>query len=807
MKKARIFLFLFTLINLVLFNSSCKREEFNWNNGSETIQTTGSISLPSNIDQSGWTIKSGLNTGSISNSNFKIKLNENAVQLLIVLNSSDQPVLLSVEAVNSQTSGKTISSETTAEALVFLNPFFCTSDLTEADELKQRIKSLSSFNYLVSTLNSEIQKGSFSITETNNNLISALDSVFKDLTSHFGVKKSLNLQNTEFTPTPDMEVNGLTIEDLQETTSEISFRIANRAKRWISVYVDKSTDGLTFIRSAAPVDLIPSPGISVLDLIIHGELIVPEYSSNIQNSTLGYQSFAVRCYGLGVLNDNSNEEFKRAILPAAASAVFDIGVPVFEVITGMNLHAELRGRPANHPFYKLVEKAIDEILKDAVLQGRFYTWYREGDVVKIAVETAKSIFSTCINNPSLFAQMLTQIVKQEVERSVVNYFFLPFRVINATITAANLGYAIGSVLSTEAVTDFRLNNSSSTLPVSVNGIIKSYSTSLPIYGASITSYDINGNIQYGTKSDANGSFTLKSDIGYLRIRIVAVGYKPTNQILQIPQDVVNQNPANFFAPTTWLSSYSSISGRITGIVNDATNLNQVSGVTIELRTGAYNLSGDIVQQVISSPDGSFSFTDIPSGTYTAFFSRQGYISDYLVISVLGGETSTGYIMNLSPDIATTNGYRIILTWGLDPRDLDSHLFTPAIDGLNYHVYWADKGDLINPPYANLDVDDRYSYGPETITIDKTVQGEYFYSVHHYEGVGSLTTTSNATISLYGVNGFIRSWTVPSIGEGVWWNVFSINGSTGAITNINQISDSAPGIFKGMAEEDLKKNKK
>jgi len=799
--------FLAIAVTAGLMLVSCKREAFEFNSGPGDIQTTGTVSVPSNVDQTGWKIQSGLNNGSVSKGSFKIRLNENAVQLLSVLDENDLPILMSVNVTKSQTANNVISPASTAEALVFLNPFFCTSDLTEASELKQKITALSSFSYLVSTITSQLQNKSFTISETNLNLISALDSVYKDLTSQFRNSKLSTIKSTsDFNPSPDFEVNGLKIVEVQKSASDLSFKIANRAKRWISVYVDKSADGRNFVRSSTPVDLIPSPSISIWDLVFHGQLIVPENSNVIQNNISGYQTFAVKCYGLGVLSKISDEEFSRAILPACASGVFDIAVPVFEVVTGFPFSAELRGRPASHPFYKLVDKAVVDILTDNILQGRYISWYREGDVVKIVVETSKSIFNTCISNPSLIAQILTNMIGHEVARSLVNNIFYPIRLINATVTAANLGYTLGSVISTEALTDFKFDNTTIILPVNVKGVVKSFSNSGLVAGASVTSYDENDVLQQGVISDASGNYLIKSKTGYLKIRIVANGYKPTTQILQIPVDVVNQTPPNYFAPTTWLSDYSGETGNIGGFVKDATNLSPVSGVKIELRPGTNDISREVVQQVTSGTNGSFSFTAIPSGTYTAFFSKTGYISDYLVLSVLGAQTTSGFNMNLSPDIHTSSGYRIVLTWDQNPVDLDSHLFTPSINGTTYHIYFSRRGDLINPPFANLDVDDVSSYGPETVTIAKTVPGDYFYSVYHYAGSGSLTSTSGATINLYGVNGFIRSWSVPTTGDGRWWNVFSINGTTGNITNINQISSSAPAGYKGMAENDIKDKK-
>ncbi|MCW8631650.1 hypothetical protein OQH38_16240, partial [Acinetobacter baumannii] len=68
----------------------------------------------------------------------------------------------------------------------------------------------------------------------------------------------------------------------------------------------------------------------------------------------------------------------------------------------------------------------------------------------------------------------------------------------------------------------------------------------------------------------------------------------------------------------------------------------------------------------------------------------------------------GLTYALSPVQTKLGSMRIVLTWGEKPLDLDSHL-----NYSNQHIYWSNK----EGHQANLDVDDRDSYGPETITID------------------------------------------------------------------------------------------
>ena len=68
-----------------------------------------------------------------------------------------------------------------------------------------------------------------------------------------------------------------------------------------------------------------------------------------------------------------------------------------------------------------------------------------------------------------------------------------------------------------------------------------------------------------------------------------------------------------------------------------------------------------------------------------------------------------------------------LSWGEEPEDIDSHMIAP--DGS--HISFEDQGALLQHPFVNLDVDDTQSYGPEIVTLNKLMVGEYHYFVHNY----------------------------------------------------------------------------
>lgn len=178
--------------------------------------------------------------------------------------------------------------------------------------------------------------------------------------------------------------------------------------------------------------------------------------------------------------------------------------------------------------------------------------------------------------------------------------------------------------------------------------------------------------------------------------------------------------------------------------------------------------------------GNYRFSNIRAQRYTMVTTFQGYISNTDTVSM---SSSTSYNVSLSSTMRTGE-MRIVLTWLIDPRDLDSHLWTPT----GHHIYFGNKMNCSITPFACLDHDDTSSYGPETVTISKWTAGTYYYSVYHFSGAGSITTTSGAKVEVYFNNRLIREFYAPTSGSGRWWNLMSIDGTTKTITVINTISN-------------------
>ena len=233
-------------------------------------------------------------------------------------------------------------------------------------------------------------------------------------------------------------------------------------------------------------------------------------------------------------------------------------------------------------------------------------------------------------------------------------------------------------------------------------------------------------------------------------------------------------------------------GTIDGRVIDAsTDDDYIPEVLLQLREGINQIAGSALYEVTSDasdpgPDlNTYEFTDVPPGTYTLLAIKDGFSDVYLTVISIGGETKT-YGIGMSRTL-TAGSIRIVLSWGENPRDIDSHLHTPEIEGSTYEVYYASRGSLDAPPYAQLDRDDVTSYGPETVTITELYSGTYRYAVEYYAGSGTLGS-SGAVVQVYDDNGLYATYNVPpSAGNdppqmGDEWTVFYINGDTGEITS-------------------------
>lgn len=137
-------------------------------------------------------------------------------------------------------------------------------------------------------------------------------------------------------------------------------------------------------------------------------------------------------------------------------------------------------------------------------------------------------------------------------------------------------------------------------------------------------------------------------------------------------------------------------------------------------------------------------------------------------------------------------YRVVLTWDENPSDLDAHLEAKKQENTVFHVYWGKtayyEGDEL---IAQLDLDDRTGYGPETVTVTVSVDMEtkYKYYVNDYSNRNSPNSKelsfSGAKVEVYRGDMLLKTYSVPADVRGTTWNVFEI--FNGEVIDTNQVN--------------------
>lgn len=218
--------------------------------------------------------------------------------------------------------------------------------------------------------------------------------------------------------------------------------------------------------------------------------------------------------------------------------------------------------------------------------------------------------------------------------------------------------------------------------------------------------------------------------------------------------------------------------------------------------------GDAEREDRTDSTGVFTIDGIATGSYRVTISAEGFI-DQVIEDYEVGEGANEFPENLSviAEAPPAGAYRIVLSWGDRPSDLDSHLTGPDGQGDRFHVYYSDQtfGEI-----ANLDHDDTSSFGPETVTLTPTNDGTYRYSVHNYseqdstgsQGIaGEIEESIPALVQVYTEEGLFREYTAPDATPGDTWRVFEleVSGNDVDITDVNEYFDASSssdtGVFR------------
>lgn len=304
---------------------------------------------------------------------------------------------------------------------------------------------------------------------------------------------------------------------------------------------------------------------------------------------------------------------------------------------------------------------------------------------------------------------------------------------------------------------------------------------------------------YEVTTDGNGNYVIAGlPAGRYDVAVRAPGY----MTLTMTNFAVSSGSGSFTMPTfNLLSANCSGQNDVAGIARDAVTGQPLANVAVNIRENWNNKEGNPIISVTTDADGHYSVA-LERGYYTIEFAREGYASVF--VNVFSSNASRFFDGTLNPTATAVDDtqFRVVLTWGETPEDLDSHLVGPTVAGDSadyFHVYFAHKiyyglADEIN---ASLDVDDTSSYGPETVTVFNVQSDKpYYYSVHDFTNGHNPDSTemsfSGANIKVYQGATLIKEYNVPSNQAGNVWNVFYVKNNQ--IYDQNVISSDYDAMF-------------
>lgn len=297
-------------------------------------------------------------------------------------------------------------------------------------------------------------------------------------------------------------------------------------------------------------------------------------------------------------------------------------------------------------------------------------------------------------------------------------------------------------------------------------ICKASDRTSPVGGANIYVYkdDV---LCKAISADSSGNYSMMLPEGDYRIEIMASGY-----ITFTSYATVSVNENTYMETFLLIEGSEGETGIASGNIYNALTGSGIEEVTLTIRKGWNNAEiGDVVATTTTESNGAYSVA-LPLGNYTMYATKDGYISTTVNIIVQEGTTSAQN-GTMTP-IISGDSFRIVLTWGENPRDLDSHVEGTLSSGTSFHVYYGHEsqydGDV---EVCNLDVDDTTSYGPETITLNTVSDNPYYYYIYRFAGSGTVAS-SGAQIKVYQGENLVATFNVPTDqGTGDYWNVFAI----------------------------------
>lgn len=176
-----------------------------------------------------------------------------------------------------------------------------------------------------------------------------------------------------------------------------------------------------------------------------------------------------------------------------------------------------------------------------------------------------------------------------------------------------------------------------------------------------------------TYTDSRGKFYIEgSNANSYDLQISATSYMTYKNRINIVA-----NNTTYVEPLMMIErANGSATGNIYGNIIDSVTGRQLSDVLINVHKDWNNTDGEILNSYHAETN--LYTLDLAAGNYTLEFVKDGYFTTNINVYVLGNVSVYKQVDMAPMFVSDIEGFRVVLTWGATPSDLDSHLTGPTV---------------------------------------------------------------------------------------------------------------------------------
>ena len=405
-----------------------------------------------------------------------------SAQLLTASTKNGTPVLFAISPGGSAPIA--LSAASTAAALAFLNPALVTSASDSAATILAAIRSSTAYQALESLVAARLAASpTATFLAQDSALAQALGAVVDDVVRRVGSPRQLargaSIRPLTLVPTGTSPIGGVSIAVGATAPSGAPvLQLTNSAARWAVAVMSYSNDGMTYTSSDAnngsaflPTHLLAPYGLSLLHGLSGG---------STQLTATGSAPYAaIKIFGLGFADGGgcSDPDCKYNIAPIVLTPLFNIGLPVLEVITGLHGLRDLAdfSDPAGAwaKWLGLSTSCASNGVQDVTLVANTLQNLVKSDLPQLGVGVGLCFLKEFMN-PSVGGPIVASLVGASagnVAQALLSNLFPPFKILSATwsITknSVNLVLAIDAVSQLPMYSTYPLRDPALVVPASV----------------------------------------------------------------------------------------------------------------------------------------------------------------------------------------------------------------------------------------------------------------------------------------------------------------------------------------------------